>query len=639
MVEFCFVLAERQNEFFFEIARAIADELEQIGHYATISTTGFPEQRRGLVNVLLPPHEYYALEGIHVEPTWQTLKRTIFICAEQPGTSFFDSDVFLAERAGAVFDVNRDSIDVFRRRGVTGVQHFPLGWTRTWSHVDLSDSEPPQPRDIDILHLGIMSPRREVMLSSMARLIEPWRAQLILSDDHRSNREEQQNFATGERKWDLLSRARVLLNLHVAERPYFEWQRVIQAICNGALVISEHSEGYCPLIPGTHFLAGRPQTLALLAQEPLHYEERRLELTRAAWRFIRDELPLGRSVGTLVRVAAEVDQTAPVATRSERFPLPSSALRSMRMLRGDQTADENQVTGGDAATSQIRSALKDMRLAEIARRREAALVAVAARRTVRPPAVEDVLTTPAYRLASHPEVSVLVALYNHCGHVTQALDSAAASRDADVEIIVVDDGSSDDSEQTVRAWAQHHQDVSLRLRRHPVNRGLGAARNSALDVARGDLCFILDSDNAVYPRGISRLVAAIGADPAAVFSYGILEAFTSKTATGLRSAFPWQPWRLRQGNYIDAMALVRTDWLRANGGYTTDLRLYGWEDYRLWLDVAEQGLHGTFTAQIIARYRATRHSMLAVTDISSRQAISLLIESHPDTLAGVVPPF
>jgi GT2 family glycosyltransferase len=86
------------------------------------------------------------------------------------------------------------------------------------------------------------------------------------------------------------------------------------------------------------------------------------------------------------------------------------------------------------------------------------------------------------------------------------------------------------------------------------------------------------------------------------------------------------------------MALVRRDWLVENGGYTTDIRLHGWEDYDLWCRVAERGFHGVLVPEIVARYRTSEHSVLSITDISSRQAVALLIDRHPRLMRGVVPP-
>jgi hypothetical protein len=137
---------------------------------------------------------------------------------------------------------------------------------------------------------------------------------------------------------------------------------------------------------------------------------------------------------------------------------------------------------------------------------------------------------------------------------------------------------------------------------------------------------------------IGRLVEALDADEGSDFAYAMLGMFEGERPVGLRSSVPWQPQRLRTGNPIDAMALLRAATVRELGGYCTDRRLHGWEDYDLWCRLAEHGRRGTFVAQVLARYRSSQHSMLTVTDLSWRVAVSLLIERYPSVMAGVRPP-
>jgi glycosyltransferase involved in cell wall biosynthesis len=172
------------------------------------------------------------------------------------------------------------------------------------------------------------------------------------------------------------------------------------------------------------------------------------------------------------------------------------------------------------------------------------------------------------------------------------------------------------------------------LLHHPINRGLGHARNTAVDFARGEFVFVLDADNLVYPLAIETLAEALDGDPQATFAYGMLEMFDEQGALGLHSHFAWEPERLAAGNFIDAMALIRRAWLHERGGYTTDARLHGWEDYDLWCAVAESGGHGVLVPTVVARYRSTRHSMLAVTNVSAVVAESLLAERHPSVFAA-----
>jgi GT2 family glycosyltransferase len=118
----------------------------------------------------------------------------------------------------------------------------------------------------------------------------------------------------------------------------------------------------------------------------------------------------------------------------------------------------------------------------------------------------------------------------------------------------------------------------------------------------------------------------------------MLERFDAHGSIGLVSWQPWDPPRLRTGNYIDAMALLRADVLRSHRGYTTDRRLHGWEDYDLWCRIAESGGRGVLVPEIVARYRVSRHSMLSLTDISSTTAYSVLIERCPRLMQGIRPP-
>ena len=142
----------------------------------------------------------------------------------------------------------------------------------------------------------------------------------------------------------------------------------------------------------------------------------------------------------------------------------------------------------------------------------------------------------------------------------------------------------------------------------------------------------------MYPHGLERLVAALDADRGAAFAYGIHQRFTSAGPTDLMNMWPWEPERLRAGNYIDAMALVRAPILRGIGGYTTDQRMHGWEDYDLWCHLAELGERGVFVPEIVARYRSARHSMLSVTNLSGTMAYSVLAERYPRLMGSVLPP-
>src|SRR3954453_5891679 len=82
MADVAFVTAQRQNSFFTEIIEAVRDELDQLGIPSSLVSGAFPELWEDRVYVLVPPHEWFALEGHRHPPSAAQLRRTVGICAE-----------------------------------------------------------------------------------------------------------------------------------------------------------------------------------------------------------------------------------------------------------------------------------------------------------------------------------------------------------------------------------------------------------------------------------------------------------------------------------------------------------------------------------------------------------------------------
>ncbi|HMM53351.1 MAG TPA: glycosyltransferase family A protein, partial [Burkholderiaceae bacterium] len=93
-------------------------------------------------------------------------------------------------------------------------------------------------------------------------------------------------------------------------------------------------------------------------------------------------------------------------------------------------------------------------------------------------------------MSDHPLVSVIIPAYNTAGYIERCLQSVTEQTLRDIEIIVVDDGSTDDTAARVEA----HADPRLTLSRKP-NGGPSSAKNLGLDRARGEFVLLLDSDD------------------------------------------------------------------------------------------------------------------------------------------------
>lgn len=106
-------------------------------------------------------------------------------------------------------------------------------------------------------------------------------------------------------------------------------------------------------------------------------------------------------------------------------------------------------------------------------------------------------------------LSVLVPAYNHEAFVAEAIESALAVDADDLEVLVVDDGSSDSTAAALEIFAE---DPRFRLCRQE-NRGAHATLNRLLEMAQGDFFFILDSDDVYEPERLERLTTVLETNP------------------------------------------------------------------------------------------------------------------------------
>jgi hypothetical protein len=170
-----------------------------------------------------------------------------------------------------------------------------------------------------------------------------------------------------------------------------------------------------------------------------------------------------------------------------------------------------------------------------------------------------------------PTVSIIIPAYNRAGLLKQTLDSIALQTSAPMEVIVVDDGSTDDSAEVAAS-------VGAQVLRQ-ANSGPGVARNNGLAAARGDYVLFLDSDDLITPDFIkSRLtLAAQGHD----LVYGPwLQVWLDGDNNCHHDGFVWQSDRYK-GHELDGMlqgwilfvtnCLIRRQLLLDVGGYPTDL--------------------------------------------------------------------
>ncbi len=594
------------NAFMTDIARWIAEAAEQCGHRAKVVTDVLP-RADGNINLVVAPHEFYPLRSDDDHAVRAAAAASVPICTEQPGTPWYHLSLGFCRPSAMAVDINAHGVEALRRDGVEA-RHLRLGGVPS---MDRRSSD----RDIEVLFLGGLTDRRGAVLAGLAPLLWDRSAELRTFRFTRPVRGRVPGLVFGDEKYRLLGRSKILLNVHRDEtRPgYFEWARMVEAMANGCVVLTEPSAGFEPLVEREHFVS--TDDLAGTLRDLLDDAERIAQLSSAASAAVLALHPLHATLGPLLD---EIDRCPPPpAPRRRAFGLrgPAPLIREHRppLLPPLRPADQLRE----------RTYLAMMAEQELQR-------AIQRQRCVLAHGTDDhiVRRETAVYAAAKPDVSVIVTLFNYADVVCETLDSIVASTEVAFEVVIVDDHSTDDGRAVVAAYLDRHPDVPMVLLGRETNRGLSPARNLAIASARGAKIMVVDADNHLYPNCLKVLSDALDTDHDAALAYGTLEDFGVEP--GMRSAMGWHvPW-ICERNYIDAQAMIRADVFARHGGYRTEgAWVYGWEDWELWLRLAAAGERGVHHANFVGRYRTQRSSMVAVTNLVHDKMMAELRATYP----------
>jgi glycosyltransferase involved in cell wall biosynthesis len=204
-----------------------------------------------------------------------------------------------------------------------------------------------------------------------------------------------------------------------------------------------------------------------------------------------------------------------------------------------------------------------------------------------------------------PSVTVVVAAYNAEKFIQETLESVAAQSLENIEIIVVDDGSTDGTPDLLRAFADRRLIV---LRQD--NRGVSAARNAGLALARAPYIFFLDADDILLRDALLRMVATLDRMPRRVACFAHHTRIAEDgSALSTRDDLRWKLFpvsdtlrHLIAKNFIVCGAIcIRTDAARAVHGFNPALKLG--EDWEFWCRLAVLGDFAAMPDHIALKYR------------------------------------
>lgn len=189
------------------------------------------------------------------------------------------------------------------------------------------------------------------------------------------------------------------------------------------------------------------------------------------------------------------------------------------------------------------------------------------------------------------EFSIIIPCYNCSGFVVNTLDSIKSQSCKKYEIVITDDGSSDNSYDIIENYIKENPQMKIILNRQQ-NKGIGSARNASIRLSSGNILAFMDDDDIWYPKKLEHMALYYNAHPETdVLSHNVYKRYPNGRKKILPTSNPGDyPFSslLLKGNTlaVSATSVRREAFERA--GYFAD-SLKGAEDYEMWLRLAQAG--------------------------------------------------
>lgn len=190
-------------------------------------------------------------------------------------------------------------------------------------------------------------------------------------------------------------------------------------------------------------------------------------------------------------------------------------------------------------------------------------------------------------------VSVIMGIYNCASTLQEALDSLYAQTFQDFEIILCDDGSTDNTYEIAIENQGHHSNIVLL--KNPHNRGLNQTLNKCIAVAKGEYCARMDGDDVCDPTRFEKQIKFLEEHPELSFCSCPMYMFDKNGKWGETHCLPFPTKEdviTHIPSFTHAAAVIKTSVYREVGGYTISDYLLRVEDCHLWFKIYAAGYRG-----------------------------------------------
>jgi glycosyltransferase involved in cell wall biosynthesis len=188
-------------------------------------------------------------------------------------------------------------------------------------------------------------------------------------------------------------------------------------------------------------------------------------------------------------------------------------------------------------------------------------------------------------------ISIVIPVYNQAKLITQTLNSLSQQSYQDFEVIIVNDGSTDNLNLVLEKYLKTSTATQRFFVINQKNLGAPAARNRGFKETRGEYLLFCDADAVMEKNALELMVQALIDNPSASYVYS-----SFRWGSKLFKLWPFDAERLRQMPYIHTMSLMRREAFPSTGWDESIKKLQDWD---LWLTLLEKGQTGVFINQVL----------------------------------------
>lgn len=207
------------------------------------------------------------------------------------------------------------------------------------------------------------------------------------------------------------------------------------------------------------------------------------------------------------------------------------------------------------------------------------------------------------------KVSVIMGIYNCAETLPEAIESILMQTFSDWELIMCDDGSSDNTYEVAQRYREQYPEKIFVLK-NDENQGLNATLNKCLRVAKGEYIARMDGDDTCAPERFEKEIEVLDNEVEISIVSSDMAHFDESGTWG-RVSHPEYPQKkdfLAGTPFCHAPCMVRREAYEAVGGYSVDKKLLRVEDYHLWIKMYKAGYRGKNIGLVLYRMRDDRNA-------------------------------